>query len=55
MDHLEDWERYLATQDRDGIAQTAIVHAQFELIHPFKDGSNRLAPPVLSPLADGVT
>ncbi|MDH5179827.1 MAG: Fic family protein [Gammaproteobacteria bacterium] len=42
LDHLQAWETYLAGTDFDVIAQTAIVHAQFELLHPFKDGNGRI-------------
>lgn len=41
-DHLRDWEAYLGADDIDPIVQTAIVHAQFELLHPFKDGNGRI-------------
>lgn len=41
-DHLEAWERYLDSDDVDFLLQTAIVHAQFELLHPFKDGNGRI-------------
>jgi Fic family protein len=41
-DHLENWESYLSKDDVDPILQTAIVHAQFELIHPFLDGNGRI-------------
>ncbi|MCK5667179.1 MAG: Fic family protein, partial [Thiotrichaceae bacterium] len=41
-DHLQAWEAYLKVGDIDPIFQTAIVHAQFELIHPFKDGNGRI-------------
>lgn len=42
MDHLQRWETYLDIDDIDPIVQTAIVHAQFELLHPFKDGNGRI-------------
>ncbi len=41
-DHLDAFERYLALDDIDPLVQVAIVHAQFELIHPFKDGNGRV-------------
>ena len=42
LDHLQAWEVYLGSDDIDPIVQTAIVHAQFELLHPFKDGNGRI-------------
>lgn len=48
-DALQDWERYLGTPDVDPLIQAAVVHAQFELIHPFKDGNGRIGR-VLIPL-----
>lgn len=42
LDHLENWERYLGGDDADVLIQTAVVHAQFELVHPFKDGNGRI-------------
>lgn len=41
-DHLNAWERYLDSDDIDFLLQTAVVHAQFELLHPFKDGNGRI-------------
>ncbi|WP_406697391.1 Fic/DOC family N-terminal domain-containing protein [Singulisphaera sp. Ch08] len=41
-DHLEAFERYLASDDVDVLVQVAVVHAQFELLHPFKDGNGRI-------------
>jgi Fic family protein len=42
QDYLEDWQRYAASDDIDFLLQTAVVHAQFELLHPFKDGNGRI-------------
>lgn len=41
-DHLQAWEAYLGLDDVDFLIQTAVVHAQFELLHPFKDGNGRI-------------
>lgn len=40
--HLDAWERYLEIDDVDPLLQTAVVHAQFEILHPFKDGNGRI-------------
>ena len=40
--HLRAWEAYLDSDDVDFLIQTAVVHAQFELLHPFKDGNGRI-------------
>ena len=42
QDHLEAFERYLASDDVDPLVQVAVVHAQFELLHPFNDGNGRI-------------
>jgi len=34
-DFLRAWEEYVDFDDADFLLQTAVVHAQFELIHPF--------------------
>ena len=42
MGHLDNWEKYFHSEERDLIVQLAIVHAQFEIIHPFIDGNGRI-------------
>jgi Fic family protein len=39
---LEAWEAYFSDNEIDPVLQTAIVHAQFEILHPFKDGNGRI-------------
>lgn len=39
---LEAWAAYLGDEGEDPILQTAIAHAQFEILHPFKDGNGRI-------------
>ena len=43
MEHLSDWERYYNDDTaKDPIVQAGLLHAQFELIHPFVDGNGRV-------------
>jgi Fic family protein len=42
MDLLDNWEKYYHAEERDPIVQLAVIHAQFEIIHPFVDGNGRL-------------
>ena len=39
---LDKWIAYIGNDDVDFILQAAVVHAQFELLHPFKDGNGRI-------------
>ena len=40
---MDDWERYLAsTGEPDALIQLAVLHLEFEALHPFKDGNGRL-------------
>lgn len=39
---LDKWEKYLHKNDKDVMVQLAIIHAQFEIIHPFIDGNGRI-------------
>jgi len=41
-DHLEDLLKFLHDDKIDPLIQSAIGHAQFELIHPFDDGNGRI-------------
>lgn len=40
---LDLWSSYVASRaEPDPLAQLAVVHAEFEALHPFKDGNGRL-------------
>jgi Fic family protein len=39
---MDAWERYLHVDAPDALVQLAVVHAEFEAIHPFLDGNGRL-------------
>lgn len=36
------WEKYLHEQTHDVLTQLAVVHAEFESLHPFLDGNGRI-------------
>jgi Fic family protein len=42
MAYLDNWEKYYHSDRPDPLVQLAIVHAQFEIIHPFLDGNGRI-------------
>lgn len=42
IDYLGEWEIFINNEYSDLLIQLAIVHAQFEIIHPFLDGNGRL-------------
>jgi Fic family protein len=39
---LDNFEKYIHQEERDRLVQLSLVHAQFELIHPFLDGNGRV-------------
>jgi len=41
-DLFANLEKYIHHEEADALVQLAIVHAQFEIIHPFRDGNGRL-------------
>ena len=41
-EYLDNFEKYIHADELDPLVQLAVVHAQFEIIHPFMDGNGRL-------------
>ena len=41
-DLLGNWEKYYHSEGPDPLVQLAVIHGQFEIIHPFVDGNGRL-------------
>jgi Fic family protein len=39
---LSNWEQYIHFDEQDRLVQLALIHGQFEIIHPFADGNGRL-------------
>jgi Fic family protein len=42
IEHLGNLEKYMHYDEKDRLVQLAIIHAQFEIIHPFLDGNGRM-------------
>lgn len=42
LEALGSWEKYIHLDDKDVLVQLAVIHAQFEIIHPFLDGNGRM-------------
>jgi len=42
MKSLSNWEKYCHYEEIDRLVQLAVIHAQFEIIHPFLDGNGRI-------------
>ena len=41
-DFLDNWEKYYHLDRPDPLVQLAVIHAQFEILHPFLDGNGRI-------------
>ena len=39
---MSAWERYIHDDQPDKLVQLAVLHAEFEALHPFLDGNGRL-------------
>jgi Fic family protein len=39
---MSDWEKYANSEAADHLVQVALLHAEFEAMHPFLDGNGRL-------------
>jgi Fic family protein len=42
LSFLDNWEKYYHSDRPDPLVQLSIVHAQFEVLHPFLDGNGRI-------------
>jgi Fic family protein len=42
LDGMTAWEEYIHSDTLDRLVQLAIIHAEFEALHPFVDGNGRL-------------
>lgn len=42
LDYMTNLENYIHYDEIDLLVQAALIHCQFEMIHPFKDGNGRI-------------
>lgn len=42
LDYMSNLEKYIHYDEEERLVQLAIIHAQFEIIHPYCDGNGRL-------------
>ena len=42
QDYMVNFEQYIHFDEVDLLVQAALIHCQFEMIHPFKDGNGRI-------------
>lgn len=42
LDYMSNLEKYIHHDEIDLLVQAALIHCQFEMIHPFKDGNGRI-------------
>jgi Fic family protein len=47
MEFLDNWEKYYHRDRPDPLVQLAVLHGQFEIIHPFLDGNGRIGRMIL--------
>ena len=40
--HVSNWEQYIHFDEKDRLVQMAVLHGQFEILHPFNDGNGRV-------------
>jgi Fic family protein len=45
--YINNWESYIHYEDQDRLVQLAVIHAQFEILHPFNDGNGRVGRMIL--------
>ncbi len=48
VDGMSTWERYVHADAQDQLVQLAILHAEFEALHPFLDGNGRVGRMLIS-------